>query len=105
MQMHSVHGHHLSSGVDNNNMPAGDSTSIYPTAVPAPVTADDAVWLRSLQKLNGKLQENTSSTDGRHPQRSNPPPYRDKRIIFSGETLAHSILPNMDGHAEIPPSP
>jgi hypothetical protein len=86
-------------------MPASNSTAMYPATEPGSVTADDAVWVRGLQQLNGKQQEDTSAFEVRHAQLVNQPTNRSKRIRFSGETLSHCILPNMDGHAEIPPSP
>lgn len=68
------------------------------------VTADDAVWVRGLEQVNKESQGNSEPRYSQGGNR-NSHGHHSKRIRFSGETLAHSILPNMDGHAEIPPSP
>jgi Fungal specific transcription factor domain len=75
-------------------------------AVPSTVTVDDTVWLRNLHQMTDnkdehpqELHADTNSASSSSAL-SNSLPAR-KRVRFGGESLAHSLLPLMDGHAEL----
>jgi len=68
------------------------------------LTVDDDIWARNLHTMtsteggstNATISPATMSSPTQHPSG----PVR-KRVRFGDESLAHSILPHMDGHAEL----
>jgi hypothetical protein len=99
-------GLHAISGSTNNAEQALRNTISPPGATTgsSALTADDDIWSRNLQEMSKISPAAASTTESivspsSSAHQSNP--HTRKRVKFSGETLAHSMLPVMNGHAEL----
>ena len=99
---------HLNGGGPNGTQPAEPITDspYISISAGATLTADDEIWSRNLHQMNNtslegaSALESTISPSASFSTTQSSPPAR-KRVKFSGETLAHSMLPVMNGHAEL----
>lgn len=86
------------------DMAGSESTETTPQSVRA---GDDEVWARMMQTMTSKDAAGTAQDQTRLATclttRPDSEPLR-KRVKFGGEPFAHSMLPHMDGHAELSPS-
>jgi len=93
------------------NTDAETAPSVLPGSTSSPMqdvrqrapTGDDEIWTRMMENVSHADADSTNKRTSPTTSSSTQPgsePLR-KRVKFSGEPLAHSMLPHMDGHTEI----